>query len=1192
MIFKFFISALFIIAGCLLAWYYIRHPKVLSVLKTIGKRFVSFIVPTDMGVHLSGLKKQTFEALNDSSTVSNLLMYSHYIEEGEGNNIFGLYTQRTGRQGFILEIQPPPFLGESTEQTLSILFSAIQTDDLVVQFVSYASSNIQEQVDSYLACHENFGKINNPEMLKGIVEERAATYLDWSKTSMLGKDGDFRIRNFYNVVSVLFPKDTPVTEIKKQWIQVKGTLSDMQPKTFRADKLLVMLHEILAPNQPITTKEVDLHRKMNSQFAKGVNISISEDDPNINIDNKVFAKVLTTEKFPKKLDIADFQAAFFDPFGRDFQIALPCRFMSSLTVHIENIKEAQKKVLDHSRSNLKNTGKIDYQKRQAYPDVQSVRDEAERTIAYVEEQGEAPYSAMWNIVIFEEDKALLESYTAMIKKRFMEINTIWELREEKFSNIALLGLLYSLPLQFYQPMKHLLRHRFDMLFKSNNAQVAPLISDFKGFGEYYNMYIGRTGQLMRIDPFKSNNNYNMVVIGPPGSGKSVFANDFLTQSLSSGWRVWMMDLGDSYENLNKEIGGQYLKFKEDSNICLNFFTHMNTKKTKILSDKIQYHGLFFDISSRKDADGKIELVHEDEFDTIVPIIGIMCGTDLRSTNNYEQEMSTEELSYKKSKSSVIESAVSLAFLRSGRNAGMKEIFEIINEIRTATKMGGHDEIAKICESIYSALFAYGEPAGKFFRYYNGAFNVNMDNWFFVLEQEELKNKGELIEVVAYGILQRIAQISFLEENRGYKKLIAFDESAPLLKSELFAHYFDDFSRRIRKYNGALMLITQYIEDFFFNKRSATIFNGASFRFLLEHDKSQIEKADSPDKMPMDEFTKELFSSVRKRDPYYSEILIQHRDLSVVARLKVTPTEYALYTTNPSDRAHRKDIETRLGLTTHDALFIFARVSSGLSETEAISLLAKRNKHVNRKHWEQKIRYAITKDTVEVHSQPVINFEGDVIFFELLMRIKDETGELYSPDNFYTIAEQIKQADMLEMKFFEKSFSLFENIEMPFSINLSASCFTSSAIIESLINRAIHYNICEKLIIEINADDINDFILPTIKKLKKLKMRIAIDKVSLKNINLHQYLLISPDFIKIDGELIQDIHSKGASEQAEIINLISEKLAIRTVAVHVSSKLIFDELKQYGIEYYQGYYVAKPALASKQVAEIVYGQKSA
>jgi len=1187
MIFKvFFTIALFVIGG-IVAYKLIKNPKLVVILKKIGLQIINDLIPSGMGKELSGLTKQTYRVLNDSAAISDLLLYSHYVEEDD----VGIYVQRNNRKGFIFEIQPPPFLGESIEQTLRILFSTIQRDDLVIQFNCYASSNIQEQLDAYKQAHINPGKIDHPNVMKNIIDDRIEHYSKWSKTSTMGNNGDFRIRNFYNLVSVLFPPETPLAEIKKQFREMKGMLVDMQPKNFRADKLLVFLHELLAPGQPITTKEVDLHRKMNDQFAKGVNINIFEDDPVIHIDkSKVFAQVLTTEKFPKELDISDFQAAFFDPFGLDFQIAMPCRFLCSLTVHMENNKLMQKEVLEHCRHNLKHTGKIGYDKKEQYPEVYAVREEAKEVISYIEEMSETPYTAMWNLVLFDDDRSKLESCVAMIKKRFMQINTTWELREESFSNIALMELIHSLPLQFYQPAKYLLRHRFDRLFKSNNATIAPLVSDFKGFGNYYNLYVGRTGQLIRIDPFASRTNYNMIVVGPPGSGKSMFANDFLAQCIAAGWRVWMMDLGDSYENINQQIGGQYLKFREDSNICLNFFTHINTKKVKVGS-AIRFHGNFeFPTEGKKDKNGLLEMIHEDEFDTIIPMIGIMAGLKLRSTNNYENDQSTDDDITKKTVSAVLESAVTLAFLRNGRNAGMKDVFDLLREMAENAYKVGQEEIGKICEQTYNLLFAYGEPAGKFYRYYNGAFNIDMENWFFVLEQEELKNKGELIEVVAFGILQRIAQISFLEQNRRYKKLIAFDESAPLLKSELFAHYFDDFSRRIRKYNGALMLITQYIGDFFWNKRSASLYEGAAYRFLLEHDASQIEKVDVPDKMPMDEFTKELLKSVKKRDPYYSELMIQHRDLSVVVRLIVTPTEYALYTTNPQDRKFREDLEKRLGLSRYDALFMFARRMAGDTEDAALRALSERSAGVNKKYWEKKIRYAIAKNTVEVFTQPVVDGNGEVAFFEALMRIRDEKGEIFTPDKFYKIAEKTHQDDMLEAKFLDRCFGFFENIEIDFSINVSTNMLKNHEMVEALIQKAKKFNIIEKLIVEVEVHSADEKLMDALKRLKSQHIRIAIDRVNVKNINLHQYLVILPEFIKIDGHLIQGIQNKDFSEQTEIIKLISERLNIKTVAVHVSDKLIFNQLLNSGIEYFQGYYIAEPDVAQRQVGSLMYSEK--
>lgn len=1158
-----------------------------TTIKKFLAKAAKLIIPSDMSEKISGLSRQQIEALNDTSTISNLLMHSHYEQRASGQRELGIYTMRTGRRGFILEITPPPFLGEKIQDTISNYIGSLVGEDIVVGITSYASSNIHEEMERFEGCHPCDVKIEHPEVLSDLLKERKNEFLRMTKDSICGEDADLRIRKFYNLIWVLFPEETKTSDIVNAFNNARGSLDSLNPRNFSADKLLVLLHEILKPDaEAITRKEADTYRKLNSQFARGVDISLQEgvSDFQIGQKKKVIARTFTTQKFPKKVSLGESQTAFFDPLGANFQIALPCRFLVSLVIHIDRMKQMREKATTKARYNIKNNARLSTNLRDRYPELEEVHKESLQTVKYIEEMGETPMHAMWSMTIFEENQDRLGQWSGAIKKRFREVPTIWEIEEETFPNVALLSMIYSLPLQFYEPMKNVLG-RFDILFKTNNAQIAPLISDYRGFGEYNNIYVGRTGQILRMDPFASELNYNTVVVGPPGSGKSTWAQDYLYSALGCGWRVWMFDLGDSYKNLCEEIGGQYLKFQEGAGICLNFFTFINT--TKIFTEKndVEIQGVRLSIGSVKQ-NNEYELPHEDEFETIVPMIGMMCGVDLRSTSNYEKGAADSIL--QKNTAQIIEGAIRIAFLRHGRKAGMVDVFAAISEIYKAARANGNGVSATICEGLFVALEPYANTSGKFFSYFNGVFNINMDNWFFILEQEELKNKGELRDVVVYGMLQRIAQLSFLAENRTYKKLIAFDESAPLLSNPLFVHAFDDFSRRIRKYAGALMLITQNISDFFVNNKASAVFTNASYRILLEQDPSEVEKAVDSGNFPLNDFEKALLLSVKKR-PYFSEFMIQHRGMSAVARLKVTTTELALFSTKHDDRILKERLRKKYDLGHSDALFVLSRVMAGYSEDESIRLLGNRNQKIREQYWKEKILTALMKNKIEPFAQPIVDADGGVYAYELLMRLRDEQDQVYSPKQFGHIAQQHGLSSDLARRFAERAFAEYSKYQMNFSINLDEHEIRDETLWDFFQNKIHQHSANGHIIFELNFNEMGEQMIKFAKKMKSIGARIAIDKVNLRNINLHKLLRINPDIIKLDSELIKNLSKdKMAIEETKMIKIISDKLETEVVAVHVSNQEMFETSKEAGIRFFQGHYIKHP-LNSEELAMLEGGR---
>jgi len=88
------------------------------------------------------------------------------------------------------------------------------------------------------------------------------------------------------------------------------------------------------------------------------------------------------------------------------------------------------------------------------------------------------------------------------------------------------------------------------------------------------LYIGRRGQLALFDPYDSPTNYNGFIVAEAGAGKSFVAQKLICDMRANGGRVWSIDQGRSQEKLCRVLGGQFIEFSEESDICLNPFTHV------------------------------------------------------------------------------------------------------------------------------------------------------------------------------------------------------------------------------------------------------------------------------------------------------------------------------------------------------------------------------------------------------------------------------------------------------------------------------------------------------------------------------------------------------------------------------------------------------------------------------------------
>ncbi len=68
-----------------------------------------------------------------------------------------------------------------------------------------------------------------------------------------------------------------------------------------------------------------------------------------------------------------------------------------------------------------------------------------------------------------------------------------------------------------------------------------------------------------------------------------------------------------------------------------------------------------------------------------------------------------------------------------------------------------------------------------------------------------------------------------------------------------------------------------------------------------------------------------------------------------------------------------------------------------------------------------------------------------------------------------------------------------------------------------------------------------------------------------------------DYLKIDGQFIHNVAEDPVDESMVMaINQVGKAMGIKTIAERVESKEVLDKLSELGVEFAQGYYIARPA----------------
>ena len=230
-------------------------------------------------------------------------------------------------------------------------------------------------------------------------------------------------------------------------------------------------------------------------------------------------------------------------------------------------------------------------------------------------------------------------------------------------------------------------------------------------------------------------------------------------------------------------------------------------------------------------------------------------------------------------------------------------------------------------------------------------------------------------------------------------------------------------------------------------------------------------------------------------------------------------------------------------------------------------------------WKKEIKDAIEEDRFIPFLQPIVDKNQKIVKYESLMRMKKTKTIFIPPYEFLDIAIQSKQYHQISKIIINKSIDVFKNKNYEFSINLNYLDIANKNFHKELKNMIKKYDIKNRIIFEITeSEDIKNFqiVKDFVKKFKKEGVRFAIDDFGSGYSNFYNILEIAPDFLKIDGSLIENIDSdKNSYELVKAISHFAKELNIKTIAEFVHSKKIFDIVFALDIDYFQGYYFGKP-----------------
>lgn len=235
------------------------------------------------------------------------------------------------------------------------------------------------------------------------------------------------------------------------------------------------------------------------------------------------------------------------------------------------------------------------------------------------------------------------------------------------------------------------------------------------------------------------------------------------------------------------------------------------------------------------------------------------------------------------------------------------------------------------------------------------------------------------------------------------------------------------------------------------------------------------------------------------------------------------------------------------------------------------------RHKANLEWVKKIAEAFNEGLFSVHFQPIaLSQTLAIVKYEVLIRMYDkEKALMISPTEFLGVLQNSGHEKELTKLIITQSFMSYEKCHVDLSINMTRDDLDDD-MVDFLIAKAAKHSIPpESVVIELVESEelLKQNYITIIQEIKSAGFKIAIDDFGTGYSNFAYLGQIKPDFIKIDGSLIEHIDSNVQDRQVvEGIYNFAKNLGIEVIAEYISSETHYAIVKEIGIEYVQGFHI--------------------
>ena len=777
--------------------------------------------------------------------------------------------------GFTFICQPLTGVNTDLMNALDDLYQRSFPSKSFMQVSLFGSPYIKGILDNYGGIREGRAEGEMGELYDDI-GRTTHKYFQESTGKPLHEATGLKVRDFEVWVSFKMPlkKQEPSKEelktFRRTFLQLKSTLDSIGSSPCEMDAELYVHRMQILHNQG---KAADWRSGVCGHDAgvplryqvmeRGNNVKVHVDGLEFGDTEKgegSYVKILSVQRYPEVLTFGEIYDLICD--WRGGREGLRDPFLMTLNIFFPNQEKAQadfikkRSWLTHQASGplAKWVDRLRFQKK-----------DYDEFYLSLENKGAQVVQCYVQLTIFGKDKPSADK-TTMDLLSFASKRK-WKFVEDRF--ICLPLYLSSLPMGIDEASVSNF-HRFNMFSSDALKFITPMIASWKGNGLRRPVVplVTRDGQFFCFDPFTSDGNFNMFTAAASGSGKSFWINYLVSNVLTSGnigggnlfreneqpadkrpldrGRVFIIDVGRSYEKLCELYNGKFLEFGENFKYSLNPFKSIH-----------EFSG--------KDGQGDMVL-------SLLKFMASPSGT-LSDFQTARMNVMLNQLWDLKGNDSTIDD-----FSEMCKDDDDDRVKDIGYQLEPWCKSG---------------------PYGEFF---NDEYEpVDFSGDFVVIELEELKSRPQLQIAVLLQCISCIQHEMFLT-GKDRNKIFVLDEAWQYIKIKggaglAISEFLEAGWRRFRKYQAAGICITQSISDAYETEVGRAMADNSQFKVFLRQEPEVIEKVKQNKQFDGNETDFDLLKSVHTVKGQYSELYIRTGGSREVVRLFVPRYQQLMFTTD-------------------------------------------------------------------------------------------------------------------------------------------------------------------------------------------------------------------------------------------------------------------------------------------------------